>query len=413
VRSRSSYSIPNIPSDDGDLLPRLDAGKKPPKIAVLGVSHPFRGGISHHSTLLVRRLRTRYDVTFLTLRRQFPKFLFPGKTQYDLCSKSKLVEQNQSTIDSLNPLTWFRTASQIGKQGVDLVIIQWWHPFFALSFGTIAHLLSSNPNVKVCAVCHNVQPHERTFLDRLLTKFAFRRIDYFITHSQTDRNELLKIKPDAIVTSSCHPSYSVFGDFGIPGKQEARHSLGLDKDRPTLLFFGFVRPYKGLKVLLKAMRIVVRQLDCRLMIVGEFFERKSEYLRLVAELGLENHVHIVDEYIRNEDVSTYFCASDAVVLPYVTATQSGVIQIAFGLERPVITTDAGGLPEAVEHGQTGLIATRDSPESLAAAIETFYRERHEEAFTQEIRNTSARFAWDHEIGSIQKFLDKSREPVPG
>jgi glycosyltransferase involved in cell wall biosynthesis len=373
------------------------------KLAVLGLSYPFRGGIAHYSTLLVRQLRKKHTVKFITLRRQYPEILFPGKTQYDP-SACGLIEENQALVDSVNPVTWIKTVVALKKEAVDLVVVQWWHPFFGIAFGTIVNLLTLFSKSKICFLCHNVMPHESTLFDRILSKYAFLSGKYFIVHSDEDRRHLLSMKPGAVVRKNVHPTLSVFGDFAVCGKGQTRTALGIEMGRKVLLFFGLIRPYKGLKYLIHAMAQVVKSIDCVLLIVGEFYEPKEEYLSLIEQLGLEEHIVIRDEYVKNEMVSMYFSSADVVVLPYVSATQSGIAQIAFGLNKPVITTNVGGLPEAVEDGKTGFVVDAASPDKLAKAILKFYQGNYEAEFSQRIKERSDAFSWDVEVSNIESFL---------
>ena len=375
------------------------------KIAVIGLSYPFRGGISHYSTLLVRELRKKHDVKFITLYRQYPSILFPGKTQYDY-SKKQINEQNDSLIDSINPLTWIKTAIFLFKENVDIVIIQWWHPFFAFSFGTIANLISLISNTKICFLCHNVIPHESTFIDRILIKYAFLKTNYFIVHSEEDKKNLFSFKPNAVLKRNIHPTYSEFSNFSCYEKKQARELLTLNHDKKVVLFFGLIRPYKGLKYLIYAMKEVVKHIDCILLVVGEFYEPKDDYLSIIDQLGLNKHIIIIDKYVKNEDVPLYFGASDVVVLPYISATQSGIVQIAYGLNRPVITTNVGGLPEVVQDGKTGFIVEPESPESLSQAIIKFYKGDYEKYFCREIKKSNNAFSWENEINSIEFFMLK-------
>ena len=375
------------------------------KIAVLGLSYPFRGGIAHHSTLLVRELRKKHAVKFITLSRQYPERLFPGKSQYDISDRG-LAEENYALIDSVNPASWLRVAFALKREKFDLVVVQWWNPFFAPAFGTIVNLLSLLSQSKVCFLCHNVMPHESTLVDRILARYAFLRSKYFIVHSDEDRRHLLAMKPCAVVKRNVHPTYSIFGDFATYEKEQARRRLGVAPEKKTLLFFGLVRPYKGLKYLIQAVGHVVKSVDCVLLVAGEFYDSKEEYLSLVKQLGLEKHIVIRDEYVKNEDVSVYFASADVVVLPYVTATQSGIVQIAFGLNKPVITTNVGGLPEAVEDGKTGFVVDPESPEKLAQAILKFYEGNYEAEFSERIKANSGAFSWDAEVRSIESFLDQ-------
>ena len=381
----------------------MTVSEREPKIAVLGLTYPFRGGIAHHSTLLVRSLRRKYCVEFITLSRQYPALLFPGKTQYD-DSAQGLKEENQPLIDSVNPVSWVKAALAIKRAKVDLVVVQWWNPFFGLAFGTIANLLSVISKTKVCFLCHNVMPHESTLLDRVLSRYAFLATRYFIVHSDEDKANLLCLKPRAVVRKNVHPTLSIFGEFASYEKTQARVKLGIRPDQKTLLFFGLIRPYKGLKCLIQAMAIVVKSMECVLLVVGEFYEPKDEYLVLIKELGLEANIVVRDEYVKNEDVPLFFSSADVVVLPYVTATQSGIVQIAFGLNKPVITTNVGGLPEAVAAGKTGFVVDPESPDKLAGAILKYYEGNYEAKFSERIKENADAFSWDAEVSSIESFL---------
>jgi glycosyltransferase involved in cell wall biosynthesis len=249
-------------------------------------------------------------------------------------------------------------------------------------------------------------PHESTLLDRILSRYAFLSAKYFIVHSEEDGSNLLSLKPSAVVRRNVHPTYSIFGEFASYGKSQARIELGICSDKRVVLFFGLIRAYKGLKCLIRAMAKVVKSIDCVLLIVGEFYESKEEYLTLIKELGLEQHIIVRDEYVKNEAVSLYFSSADVVVLPYVTATQSGIVQIAFGLNKPVITTNVGGLPEAVEDGKTGFIVDPESPDKLAEAILKFYAGDYEATFARNIKANAGAFSWNAEVKTIEGFLDR-------
>lgn len=378
-------------------------GKKSARVAVIGLTYPFRGGIAHYSSLFVRALRKRHSVRFLTLSRQYPKILFPGVSQYDF-SDQTLAEEGEPIVDSLDPLSWFKTARLLNREKPDLIVIQWWHPFFSFAFGSIVRLLDESLQKRVCFLCHNVLPHEPNVLQTVLTKYAFGKAACFIVHSTPDRRELEQLKPGADVRQGCHPNYSEFGSWSSMSRKEAREKLGLGADENVVLFFGLVRKYKGLQYLIDAMRMLPESLDCRLVIAGEFYDDKAPYLSKIAENRLDDRVMLVDEYIPNEKVAMYFQAANVVVLPYVSATQSGIVQIAFGLGTPVITTNVGGLPEAVDDGVTGFIVDSESAEQLADAIARYFTSGAEEEFRSAIRRQTDRFDWEHEIALVEGFL---------
>ena len=371
------------------------------RFVVVGLTYPFRGGISHYSTLLVRTLRRRYQVEFLTLKRQYPGLLFPGQSQYDY-SATTLDEPNQPILDSLNPLTWIRAARRINQLAPALTVIQWWHPFFAPPFGVMAHLLNNLQQRRLCFLCHNVMPHESNPLQSALTRFAFRKAPFFVVHSEQDRAQLLALKPSARVRRGSHPTYDEFATEEVPSKGEARAMVGVE-NKPTLLFFGLVRAYKGLRFLIEALPIIREQIDCQLVVAGEFYDDPQPYLDLIAKLGVTGHVRVVNEYIPNESVANYFHAADVAVLPYVSATQSGIVQIAFGVHRPVITTNVGGLPEAVEHGVTGLVVPPEDRSAIASAVIDYYQRDLEEQFQRNIQSQKDRFDWDQEVEFLESF----------
>ncbi len=238
----------------------------------------------------------------------------------------------------------------------------------------------------------------------MLLAYAFWKTDYFIVHSEEDEKNLIKLKPKANIKRNIHPSYSVFGDFDTYTKHEARQKLGLEIGKKIVLFFGLIRRYKGLQYLIRAMPDVLSAFDCTLLIAGEFYDAKSDYLELIEACGIGEHTIVVDRYISNEDVSAYFCSADVVILPYVDATQSGIVQIAFGVHKPVITTRVGGLPEAVDDGYTGLLVEKESPQALAETIIRYYTKDCEETFSREIVKRAMQFGWDHEIRNIEAFM---------
>ena len=377
-------------------------------VAVIGLTHPFRGGISHYSSLFVRSLRKKHRVRFITLRRQYPRIFFPGVSQFDVSEKT-LTEEHEPLIDSINPISWIQTARALNRHKPDLIIFHWWHPFFSLAFGSIVRLLNKPLRQKVCFLCHNVLPHESNPLQKLLTKYTFRPARSFIVHSSLDRHDLLKLHPNPLVKQGCHPTYSEFAGFTSSTRAEARTKLDLPRNGNLLLFFGLVREYKGLMHLIDAMALLPKRLDCFLVIAGEFYEDKHKYLDHIKRVGVANCIRTIDKYIPNEDVADYFRATNVVVLPYIRATQSGIVQIAFSFGTPVITTEVGGLPEAVDDGKTGYLIRPADPTQLAAAITRFFDESVESRFRATIVGQVDRFSWDQEIRLIDELLISSAE----
>jgi glycosyltransferase involved in cell wall biosynthesis len=373
------------------------------RIAIIGPVYPFRGGIAHYTALLYQSLSKHHEVKLISLSRQYPGILFPGKRQTDQSSMKFAVPDAEPLVDSMNPISWVRTARRVRAFAPDLVIIQWWHPFFAPAFRDIAN--RCRRFARVLFLCHNVLPHEQGGPVKTFTKAALSKGDLFIVHSEEDLHNLKSMLPEAQVAKARHPTYEVFAQGPLSElperKSEARAKLGLDQDERVILFFGLVREYKGLRYLVQAVPEVLKSLDATLMVAGEFYESYDKYVRLTSELGVEGKVHLRNEYIPNEDVADYFLAADVVVLPYISATQSGIAQIAYGLDRPVITTNVGGLPETVKDGITGYIVPPLNSSAIAQAIVRFFQEDKADEFVRNIREFREVFSWDRMVEAIE------------
>ncbi len=370
------------------------------KICLIGPTHPFRGGISHYTTLLYRHLRKRHDTLFISFVRQYPKWLFPGKTDIDPSQEHIQEPGVLKILDSMNPLTWIKTVRTIITNNPDLVIIPWWVSFWAPQFWIISFFVKLFIKTKIIFLCHNVVEHESKWIDKLLTKLVLKQGDGFIVHSDDDLNNLKRILPDARVQKTFHPTYDVFNmaDFD-PQTIRAQYNITGN----ILLFFGFVRPYKGLKFLIQAMPEIVKSHDVTLMVVGEFWKDKEEYLSMIQALDLSKKVVIVDEYVPNEEVGNYFCAADLVVQPYISATGSGVVQTAFAFNKPVIATRVGCLTDVVDHGKTGFIVDPQDSSAIALAVGVYLSEINHAKMAGNIQSKSRLFSWDRLIKVIEKI----------
>jgi len=371
----------------------------PLRIAVVGLTHPFRGGISHYTTLLYRSLALKHDVRFYALYRQYPKLLFPGKTQYDE-SEASIEVPHEACIDSINPFTWFLTARRIMRYKPDLILFSWWHPFFAPAFGTIAHVAWRFGRIPSCYLCHNAIPHERSIFDKLLLRYAFSSGRVFITHSRQDHDDLQGFRPGAIVHRNPHPTYDVFASSDrLPGPA-AKDRLGLT-GKKVLLFFGFIREYKGLAHLLDAVARLDPDQGYHLAIVGEFYDDKDRYRDRLDVLRKRGQLTLVDRYIPNEEVSVYFSAADLVIVPYLTATQSGVIQIAYGFGKPVIATRVGGIPEVVCDGKPGYLGPPADAAALAEATRRYFESGRQDEFREAITAENDKYSWDRMVETVE------------
>ena len=375
------------------------------KCVLIGPTYPFRGGIAHYTTLLCQELQKRHAVTLLSFRRQYPAWLFPGRTDQDP-SQQVLAVDCERILDPLQPWTWLKTARRIVELAPDLVLLQWWVPFWAPVWSVVLGRVRRRIPGRVLFICHNVLPHEPRAWDPLLARCVLGQSDAVIVHSQWDREVLLSLLPTMPAHVTPHPTYEILAPTTWPAS-EARRQLGLAEEKPVLLFFGFVRAYKGLRYLIAALALIRARLDAHLLVVGEFWDDVAAYQAQIRALDLEAQVTLIDRYVPNEEVGLYFAAADLVVLPYTDASQSGVAQIALGAGVPVITTLVGGLPDVIQDGATGfLVPPRDS-QALAAAILRYFEEGLGPAFRANIQAQKARFSWDRLVAVIEELAGGS------
>lgn len=373
------------------------------KIVLIGPVYPYKGGIAHYTSLLYRTLAKKYNVEMISYKMQYPKILF-RKEQKDYSNAMFQVENTQFLIHTANPFNIIRVGKMVKKKNPDMVIMQWWHPYFAPCYRLLCGAMGKK--IPKMFICHNVFPHERFPMDRLLTKMTLKKGDFFIVHAKSDEADLLTIRADAKVRQNPHPTYNAFKIRNI-NKEQARKELGEGQDTKLLLFFGFVREYKGLKYLLKAMPQVKEKLDnVKLMVVGSFGEDKADYRNLINGMQIEDCVEVVDGYTPDNEVEKYFAASDMVVLPYESATQSGIVQIAYGFEKPVLVTNVGGLPDVVTDGRTGYVVEPKSAEAIAAAIIDFYKQDREVGFVEEVKKAADKFSWTRMENVISSMIEE-------
>lgn len=372
------------------------------KIIIVGTAYPLRGGIAHFNALLAHHLSKKHQVEIINFKRQYPALLFPGKSQIEKANTLIPDVPNSQLIDSINPINWIKVAKVIGKKQPDLLIFKYWLPFFGPCFGTISKYVKKYSRAKIFTICDNIFPHEKRIGDKAFTNYFFKYSDYFLVQSKSVEKDLLKLFPEARYVYAPHPIYENFGEKF--DKSIARKKLGLNYDK-IILFFGYVRKYKGLHILLEAIKLISQNsTPPHLLVAGEFYEDESSYKNFVKENKLEEFVTFIPDYIPNDEVSTYFSASDIVVLPYISATQSGIVQIAYNFEVPAIVTDVGGLSEVVIHDQTGYVVKPKDPKSLANAIEKFYAENKQSFFIENIKNEKSKYSWEYFISKIEKLV---------
>jgi len=383
------------------------------RVAVVGPTHPIKGGISHYTTLLARALRKDHDVLFVSYAYQYPEIIYPGRGQTS-DDNNPIIEEAEFLWHTLQPWSLTKIAKRMKEFDVDCVVLTWVTHFFGWHIATLAKQIKKQVGCPVLLLCHNVKQHEDRPLETPLTRMAYEAVDGFIVHSEEDKTNLLKFIPDAKVIKNFHPTYDIFASVSQWNKNDARSSLGIPDDTPMVLYFGAVRPYKGLKWLIKAAPEIIKNIPgCQIWCVGDYWDGPAEFLSSADELGVlfdesspENGgVVILDAYIPNEEVGKYFAATDLVVLPYESATQSGIVQIAYGFEKPCMVTNVGGLPEVVLDNKTGyVIPPLDSDTIAEKTVEYFSLDAEKRArFVDEIMEWRKVFDWEHMVSTIEKL----------
>ncbi|MFH1861745.1 MAG: glycosyltransferase [bacterium] len=379
---------------------------------LLGPFYPLRGGIAQYIGVLGKKLAEQgHQVKVLAFKKQFPRFLFPGQTQFET-SQDVIHLDSELLFVPWNPFSWYRTFRRIKKGNPDAVIVKYWMPFFAPGFAAVSALTRWFTKVKTIFIIDNVIPHEQRPGDRLLTRFAFRWVDAFIVQSDVVRRDLLDWYPkakNAIVRQVAHPIYDCYADREIT-PEEARRQLGLKPAGRLLLFFGLVRQYKGLDTLIQALPRVISELgkDTHLLIAGEFYEKEERYTAQIRALQLQDFITIANQYVPNEQVYLYFRSADLLVLPYRSATQSGVIQVAYHFGLPIVSTMVGGLKEVVAEGETGYLVEPENPAKIADAIIRFYKEDRLLEFKRNAKQAGERFSWQTMISNLVEMASSPR-----
>ena len=369
------------------------------KIALFSAFYPYRGGIAQFSAMLYRALEHEHEVEAFTFKRQYPNFLFPGKTQF--VTEEDIADEipARRDLDSVNPFTFGKSARKINEFQPDLFISQYWMTFVGPSVGTMHKRLKKG--TKRITILHNVIPHEKRFFDKGANNYFLKHNEGFVVMSDAVLNDLLSLKPDAKYLRIDHPVYSQFGE-----KQEreaALKKLKLDPEKHYLLFFGFIRGYKGLDLLLQALAKLDDSIE--LIVAGEIYGSFDPYQEIIDKENLKERVHLFTDYISDDQVSDYFSASDVCMLPYKSATQSGITAIAHHFDVPIIATDVGGLKESIHHESNGLVVPTPDPEAISKAIMRYFDEDMKEAMSKQIAADKKENSWEN---FAQRLIEFSR-----
>ena len=372
------------------------------KVIILGSAHPLRGGLASYNERLAREyMRQGHSVQIYTFSLQYPEFLFPGTSQMseepapdDLYIHVK--------VNSVNPLNWFKVGKEIAALKPDLLIIKFWLPFMGPCLGTIARLVKRNGKTKVISIVDNIIPHEKRVGDKMLANYFVNSVDGFVAMSDSVLADLKKFDSKKPKVFSPHPLFDNFGE--AVNKVEAYEKLGLEVHNEYMLFFGFIREYKGLDLVLQAMADErIRELNVKLIVAGEFYTDPKPYWDLITQLNIADKLVLKTDFISDSEVKYYFCAADMVVQPYKHATQSGVTQICYHFDRPMLVTNVGGLPEIVPHGKVGYVV-EPNPKDIADAIVDFYQNHREFVMRDNIKIEKKKYTWAEMLNRISEVM---------
>lgn len=360
--------------------------EKKKKILIVGPAYPYRGGNSLFVSYVYEKLAPHFEVKIYNYKLLYPSFLFPGTTQFDKSEKTIINAPNERVVNSINPFNWYVVAKKIKKEKPDLIVFDWWHPFFGPCHYGISFFLKNHYKKNILFITENFVSHEGNFIDIFLTKLGLKYSWSFLSLSNKVAEELKGIAGARKIYRSELPIYECYTDEENKSIENYKQELGFSSKDFVLLFFGYIRKYKGLDILIKAFpNIKKNNPDAKLLIVGEFYDNPEEYYNLIKSLNINNEVKLINQFVPNEEVGKYYNASDLVMLPYRSATQSGILNVAYGFYKPVIVTNVGGLSEFVSEEKTGLIIEPNNIEALSNSVNKFRELQKHVDFADEIK----------------------------
>jgi glycosyltransferase involved in cell wall biosynthesis len=372
------------------------------KVVIIGPAHPLRGGLATFNQRLAKEFNDRGDdCSVYSFSLQYPSFLFPGKTQFT-DEPAPAGIKIHTVINSINPFNWIKIGNRLKKERPDLIIVRFWLPFMGPALGTILRRVKKNKYTRIVCIADNVIPHEKRPGDKPFTSYFLKSCDAFVTMSEKVMSDLRLFEKDKPAQLVSHPLYDNFG--AILSKQEARKHLGLPATEKIILFFGFIRKYKGLDILLEAMATSqLKSAGIKLLVAGEFYEDEKPFQEQIEKLQLSDSLILKTDFIPDSEVKYYLCATDAVIQPYRNATQSGVTPLAYHFEKPMVVTNVGGLPSLVPHEKVGLVV-EPNPGAIAEGILRFYQ-LGEDYFIPHLRSEKEKYSWASLVQAITKLAD--------
>ncbi|MFL5753464.1 MAG: glycosyltransferase [Bacteroidia bacterium] len=378
------------------------------KIFIIGPAFPLRGGPAQFNENLCREFtKAGHDAQIISYSLQYPNFLFPGSSQYETSGKAPEDILIHTRINTVNPFNWISVARFIKKQKPDLLIFRFWLPFFGPSLGTIARLAKSGSRIKVMALTDNVIPHEKRFGDKPFTSYFIRSCDGFITMSHKVFDDLAKFTSNSHKVCTPHPMYETYGPK--VSSSEARKKLGLNEEDKLVLFFGLIREYKGLDILLEAMADArIKQAGIKLLVAGEFYEKPELYQEIIKKHGMEDRVLLRTHFIPNEEVRYYFCASNLVAQTYRNATNSGVTMVGYYYDKPMLVTNVGGLAEIVPDGRAGYVVPLEI-KAISDALLDYFENKREATFTQAVVEEKKKYEWSTFVEKVVNLYQQLKK----
>lgn len=371
------------------------------KVIIIGPAHPLRGGLASFDQRLCQQFQQEgWDASIFSFSLQYPSFIFPGTTQYSSDPAPEGIKIF-SIINSIHPFNWWHVGHLLKEMKPDLIVVRFWLPLMGPALGTILRRVRKNKKTRIVAITDNIIPHEKRPGDKPFTQYFLNSCDAFITMSEKVLSDLRIFEKEKPAKQVLHPLYDNFG--AAISQSEARKHLGISEDKKLLLFFGFIRPYKGLDLLLRALK-EIKDPSVQLLVAGEFYEDANTYKTLIDELGIRDKLILKTDFIPDSEVKYYLCAADVVVQPYKNATQSGVTPLSYHYEKPMIVTNVGGLPSLVPHEKAGLVCEPD-PSSIAAAITRFF-EFGQAHFLPGLRLEKTKYSWEKLVSAIEEISAK-------
>jgi len=369
---------------------------KQKKIILIGPAYPYRGGNALFITQTYDVLKDHFEVKIYNYKLLYPSLLFPGTTQFDESEKQVFKVPSDRVINSISPFNWYVVAKKIVEEKADLVVFDWWHPFFGLCHSVISNFIKKAYKNKILFITENVISHEANKIDTILTTLGLKNASMFLTLSKSVEEELKRFAEVRKIYRSELPRYDYYQTDNIVNISSFKGELGITEEDKVLLFFGYIRKYKGLDILIKAFpKILEKYPETFLLVVGEFYDNPSSYLKLIDDLNIGNKVKVINKFIPNEEISKYYQVSDVVVLPYLSATQSAILNVTYSFKKPVIATDVGGLSEFVKEGKTGVIIKPNSVDDIVGGYSEYLRLKPSVDFTRNIEEHTSKNSFEN------------------